>query len=459
MIRTDAFVKTLQGKPVAVFGIGKSNLAVVHSLVKAGATVCAGDDNPANIDEAVKLGAQSGLMESDFSAYACLILAPGVPLHFPEPHDVVERARTAGIEIICDVEILHRLHHGRQVIAITGTNGKSTTTTLTGHILTSCGIETEIGGNIGAPVLSLEMPPHEGAFVIEMSSYQVDLSPTFAPDIAVHLNLTPDHIDRHGSMEGYYQAKKNLFRGNGAAIIAVDDDGSRRMADEVRAAGQRDVYSVSVTTPVAGGVYVLNGALYDAMFDDARKIADLDIPTLAGLHNHQNAAAAYAAVRMMGVPPDKIIHAMRSFPGLAHRQYPVCKINDVTYINDSKATNADATARALACYNDIYWIVGGRPKEGGLDGLDSYMSRIRHAFVIGEAMDDFSAWLEARDVAVTRARVLDEATLHAHRLAQSDGGGVVLLSPACASLDQFENFEKRGDRFVEIVNFLKERPE
>ena len=457
MINVAHFAKGLKDKPVAVFGIGKSNLAVIQALVKAHVTVVAGDDEAGNVQQAVAAGAQSGLMESDFSQYACLVLAPGVPLHFPAPHDVVNKARAAGLEIICDIEILHRLNHGRQTIGVTGTNGKSTTTALIGHILKACNVETEVGGNIGQAVLGLDMPPYEGAFVIEMSSYQIDLCPSFVPDIALHLNLTPDHLDRHGSLAGYYQAKKNMFRGAGAAIIGVDDEDSLRMALEVAAAGTRQVFPISVLRPVEGGVYVLDGVLYDAMFGPPQKQADMTMAALPGSHNHQNAAAAYAAARMMGVPAGKIIHAMQSFPGLAHRQYPVREINSVTYINDSKATNAAAAEKALACYRDIFWIAGGKAKEGGLGGLESYMGRIAGAFTIGDAMEEFSLWLEKQGVAVTRCETLARAVPAAHEAAQKLGRGVVLLSPACASFDQFQNFEERGDAFTALVLALKEK--
>lgn len=454
MINLAPFAKTLHDKPVAVFGMGRSNMAVIKGLIKAGARVVVGDDKAENIAQAVEAGAHDGLMDSDFSNYACLILAPGVPLHFPAPAEVVKKARAAGIEIICDVEILARLHHGRQTAAITGTNGKSTTTALLGHILKKCNVETEVGGNIGYPVLGLDMPPHEGAFVIEMSSYQVDLCPTYVPDIAVHLNLTPDHLDRHGDLEGYYQAKKNLFKGAGAAIIGIDDEYSARMHDEIAALGQRSVFALSVLKPVEIGVYVLNGALYDAMFGDAEKIDDLDIASLPGLHNQQNAAAAYAAARMMGIPPHKIIHAMRSFPGLAHRQFMTRNMAGIHYINDSKATNAAATEKALACYNNIFWIVGGKAKDGGLNGLEPYMDRIAHAFTIGDAAEEFTAWLRECQVAVTRCDTLELAVKSAHKAAQDHGHGVVLLSPACASFDQFRDFEQRGDQFTKLVNDL-----
>ncbi len=252
------------------------------------------------------------------------------------------------------------------------------------------------------------------------------------------------------------EEKKNLFKGVGSAIIGIDDEQSARMANEVIAAGTRQVYRISVLQPVIGGVYVLNGALYDAMFGEAEKIDDLDIKTLPGLHNHQNAAAAYAAARMMGVPPHKIMHAMRSFPGLPHRQFASREINDIAYINDSKATNAAAAEKALACYSNIFWIVGGKPKEGGLEGLEPYMDRIAQAFTIGSAMEEFSAWLEKQNVAVSRCGTLERAVAEAHRAAQERGHGVVLLSPACASFDQFNSFEHRGDEFTRLVDALEE---
>lgn len=451
MINTRHFAKSLQNKPVAVFGIGRSNLAVIRSLHQAGVAVVAGDDDPVNVAAAVQAGAQDGLFEGDFRQYACLVLAPGVPFHFPVPHPVVEKARLAGIEIICDIEIFHRLQHGRQTVAITGTNGKSTTTALIGHILNRCSVAAEVGGNIGHAVLDLDLPPPEGAFVIEMSSYQIDLCPTFSPEIAVHLNLTPDHLDRHGSLEAYYQAKKNLFRGRGTAIIGIDDDYSERMAAEVKAAGMRDVHTIAINRQVSGGVYVLDGVLYDAMFAKPEKVDDLAIETLPGLHNQQNAAAAYAAARTMGIPPDKIMRAMRSFPGLPHRQFIVGIQNGIFYINDSKATNAAATEKALACYENIFWIVGGRAKEGGLAGLEPYMHRVAGAFVIGEAMADFSSWLKDQQVKTYECGTLDQAVAQADQVARTQGKGVVLLSPACASFDQFKSFEHRGDEFTRLV--------
>ncbi|MCB9991914.1 MAG: UDP-N-acetylmuramoyl-L-alanine--D-glutamate ligase [Rhodospirillales bacterium] len=455
MIDVKNFVNTLEGKPVAVLGLGISNIAAVRALVKAGASVTVWDDKEEN-RAAVDAPARD-LAEDDLSAYACLVLAPGIP----HDHPAVLKAKAADIEILCDIEILHRCGHGRKTIGITGTNGKSTTTALIGHILNENGIKAAVGGNIGKPVLGLSMPPKDGVIVMEMSSFQLELCPAFAPDIAVHLNLTPDHLDRHGSMEAYAEAKMRIFRGPGKAVIGTDDDWSKKIFKTVEESGERECFPITTTGAQKDGVYVEEGFMYEAMYGDPVEITEMTMTALPGVHNHQNAAAAYAAARLMGLEPDAIIAAMESFPGLMHRQYLVRTINGVAYVNDSKATNAAAAGRALASYKNIYWILGGRPKDGGLKGLEPYVDHIRHAFLIGEAMDDFATWLDNHGVSHNFCTTLDIATAEAHRLAQGDRGqpggtGMVLLSPACASFDQFKSFEERGDRFTALVNDLKE---
>lgn len=461
MIDVSAFAQTLNGRPVAVFGLGVSNIAAIAALHAAGVTTAAWDDSADNRDAAARAGAElRDLMAEDLSAYACLVLAPGVPLHHPAPHPVVEKARAEGLEIICDIEIFARARVPRPVIAITGTNGKSTTTALIGHILNESGRGAAVGGNIGTPVLALDLPAATGAIVLEISSFQMDLCPTFAPHIAVHLNFSRDHIDRHGDMDGYIAAKEALFRGAGHGVIGVDDDWSRAMFDRL-SAGARTLCPVAVTRKPDNGIYVENGQLFDARDGVAETGISLDIRTLPGTHNQQNAAAAYAACRLWGIAAEAIVAAMKTFPGLPHRQYLVRVINGVPYINDSKATNADAAMRALACYRRIYWIAGGKPKEGGLSGTEPYLERVAHAFLIGEAADDFAAWLKKYDVAFTICHTLDFAVQAAHKAAQDDRGapggvGTVLLSPACASFDQFKNFEERGDRFTAYVQALPE---
>lgn len=456
------FIAAQNGNPVAIFGLGLSGLAAVRALARDGAKVLAWDDEEERRKEAERAGASlHNFQREGMGGAKCLILSPGVMLHH-NPHKVVEVARSEGVEIIGDLEVLHRTGHGRKTIGITGTNGKSTTTALIGHILGECGKSVAVGGNIGVPALELELPATEGFIVLEMSSYQLDLCTTFHPDIAVHLNVTPDHLDHHGSMEAYAAAKARIFEGAGSAVCGVDDSPGAAMAEAVRKADTRKLIPVSVAKEVENGVFVLNTILYDDIHGSRREVGTIDgIRTLLGTHNHQNICAAYAACRQAGLAADEILAAIKTYPGLPHRQFPVRTINGVSYVNDSKATNADATSKALASFKNIYWIVGGRPKEGGLNGLEEYMNRIRHAYVIGEAMEDFAAWLEKNKVPHSLSKTLDFAVLEAHRAAQMargepGGTGTVLLSPACASWDQFRNFEHRGDTFADLVNTLSE---
>lgn len=463
MINTSAFAKTLNKKPVAVFGLGLSGLSVVRALVAAKVPVIAWDDNPGQRAQAQAAGAElRDLVQSGLEGCACLVLAPGIPLHRPVPHPVVLQAQAAGIEIIGDLEIFHRSHHDRTVIGITGTNGKSTTTALIGHVLKEGGIKNAVGGNIGKAALDLMPPPKDGVVVLEISSYQMDLCPTFRPHTSILLNVTPDHIDRHGSLDSYAASKARIFEGPGVAICGIDDAPSKAICEAVKAKGQRKVLPISVGQKAGGGVYVLNGRIIDDIEGYADDVGEAgNFIHLPGVHNQQNICAAYAAARVQGLRPDVILEATKTYPGLPHRQFLVRTINGVAYVNDSKATNADAAAKALTCYQNIYWIAGGRPKEGGLNGLESYMPRVKRAFLIGEAMKDFGAWLDKLGVIHSDCRTLDVAVLDAHRTAQAargepGGTGTVLLSPACASWDQFRNFEHRGEAFTALVSALDE---
>jgi len=298
-------------------------------------------------------------------------------------------------------------------------------------------------------------------FVLEMSSFQLDLCPTFAPDIGILLNLSPDHLDRHGTMDAYGAAKARIFRGEGVGIISVDDNHSEKIYEQLKDLGHRTIYPLSVNNEDKDGVFVKNGVLFEAMYGDPVEISEMDIATLPGVHNHQNAAAAYAAARSIGLEPQAIMAAMKTFPGLQHRQFLSRTINGVAYVNDSKATNANAAARALVSYRNVYWIAGGRPKDGGLKGIEPYMDHVRHVFLIGEAMDEFASWLDKYGVPHEFSRTLERAVDSAHRMAQSERGqpggtGTVVLSPACASFDQFKSFEERGDEFNAIVAKLSE---
>lgn len=452
------------GRDVAVFGLGRTGLSAAKALKAGGARVHAWDDNEETRRKAEASGLTlSDINKRDWQTFAALVLSPGIPYKFPQPHRIVRMAEMTGVPIVGDMELFARAvqslpERGRpKIVGITGTNGKSTTTALIGHILNYCGVGASVGGNIGTPALSLELPPEDGAFVLEMSSFQLDLCPDFVPDVAVLLNMSPDHLDRHGTMAEYAEAKMRIFADLGKAVISIDDEWSRKIYQQVDDIGERDCYPLSVGLAVHNGVFVKWDKLYDGMFGHVDEVMELDVPTLPGVHNQQNAAAAYAACRLMSVEPAAIAEAIASFPGLPHRQHLIRIIGGVSYVNDSKATNADAASKALVCYEGIYWIVGGKPKTGGLDGLEKLMAHVKHAFVIGDAADDFSGWLTAQGVAHTVSGTLDKAVAQAHKMAQAASHtGTVLLSPACASFDQFKSFEERGDRFAALVEGLKE---
>ena len=451
-----------KGYPVAVMGLGRSGLTAALALKESGAKVWAWDDSPARRAEAEAAGVPlRDLHQADLDGVAALVLAPGIPHSFPEPNPVAARAREAGVEIIGDIELLARSEHDATWIGITGTNGKSTTTSLIGHILKLSGRPVAVGGNLGTPVLSLPPMGASGTYVLELSSYQ--LEQTFAAPfaVAVMLNITPDHLDRHGGMDGYIRAKTLMFEQKPVvaparaptAIIGVDDEPSREIFRTLELRDDLTAIPVSVEHRVAGGVYTKHGVLIDDTESKAVEILDLrTLPALPGRHNWQNACAAFAAARAVGAHPDLIARSIASFPGLAHRQQRVGQLETVIFVNDSKATNADAAGKALACYQDIYWILGGKAKDGGLEGLQPFLGRIRHAFLIGAASESFATWLEGQ-VQYTRCGTLDVAVRKAAEMALAEhrAGACVLLSPACASFDQFTDFEARGAAFVACV--------
>jgi UDP-N-acetylmuramoylalanine--D-glutamate ligase len=446
--------------PVGVLGLGKSGLVAAQALTAGGAKVMAWDDDARKRDAAAAQGVRIvDLTAAALGGMPSLVLSPGIPHTHPKPHPVVTRAKAAGAEIIGDIELLARTQPDAGYVGITGTNGKSTTTSLIGHILAAAGRRIAVGGNLGTPALALEPLGADGLYILEMSSYQLELTFGIAFDIAVLLNITPDHIDRHGDMAGYIAAKRLVFRGqdrNDAAIVGVDDEICRGIARDLAAGGGQAIVPISAERRVAGGVYVEGGRLVD---DSAGKsVAVLEMAGLArlpGIHNGQNAAAAYAAVRRLGVTRAAAVAGIQSFPGLAHRLELVATIEGVRYVNDSKATNADAAAKALACYETIYWIAGGLAKEGGIGSLAGYFPRIRHAFLIGQAAPAFADTLRSA-VPHSRCGELAAAVTAAHDLARREArpGAVVLLSPACASWDQFANFEARGDAFRHLVEAL-----
>ncbi|NCO02667.1 MAG: UDP-N-acetylmuramoyl-L-alanine--D-glutamate ligase [Alphaproteobacteria bacterium] len=447
MIDLSSYVRGLKNQKIAVFGLGLSGLSTVRALIASGAHVHAWDDSQEQQDNALNLGAKiSDLTQTLDSSFDALVLSPGVALTHPAPHDIVKKAQSESVSIIGDIDLLHHAHHGLKTIGITGTNGKSTTTALMAHVLNQCGVNALAAGNIGMPVLDLDLKGMD-VLVLELSSYQLDLCHSYTPDISILLNITPDHLDRHGDMAGYTKAKSRILKGKGLAIIGIDDQPTKTLYEDAIERKERDVVSISVLGHA--NIYVQEGVLYD----HDKTITDLrTLDTLKGVHNHQNIACVYAAAKEMGLQADDIMTAIKTYGGLPHRQFKVAQINNVTYINDSKATNSEAASKALSSYDNIYWIVGGLPKVGGLNGLEQLMQRVKKAYLIGQAAPDFKIWLDHNNVPSDMCGTLDVATKKAHEEAQlAHEHGTVLLAPACASWDQFKSFEVRGHTFMQII--------
>jgi UDP-N-acetylmuramoylalanine--D-glutamate ligase len=455
-------VTMFAGRDVAVQGLGVSGLAAARALKAGGANPILWDDNAAAREEAATEGfTVSDLNTADWSRFAALVLAPGIPLTHPAPHWSVKSARDDGVEVIGDIELFFRERARTEapgkVVVVTGTNGKSTTTALTAHLLAEAGKPVALGGNIGKAVLDLEPFAPELTYVIELSSFQIELAPGLEPDAAALLNITADHLDRHGTLPNYARIKTSVFARLGAgatAVIGVDDELSRAIADRLK--GPFAVKRIAVSRPVETGVYVSGGVLHET--EQGSEVARTDlagIGSLRGAHNWQNAAAAYALARSQGLASAAIAQGLKSFAGLSHRMEQVARRGKVLFVNDSKATNADAAGKALASFTDIYWIIGGRPKEGGLAGLEPFYSKIARAYLIGEAAESFARQLgDAVDHVQcgTLDRAVEQAAADAGRCEAREP--VVLLSPACASYDQFDNFAKRGDAFRNLVMIL-----
>ncbi|SIQ27203.1 UDP-N-acetylmuramoyl-L-alanine--D-glutamate ligase [Bosea sp. TND4EK4] len=464
-------VTVFAGRKVALFGLGGSGVVTALALMAGGAEVAAWDDNEASREKAAAQGIGIvDLAAADWTGFAALVLAPGVPLTHPQPHWTVGKAKAAGIEIIGDIELFFRerakIAPDSPVICITGTNGKSTTTALIAHVLKQAGRDVQMGGNIGTAVLALE-PPAEGRIhVIECSTFQIDLAPSIKPSVGLQMNLTPDHLDRHGKLEDYAAIKERLVTAADVAIIGVDDEPSRQMAGR-RGASGRPLVRISGDEALAEGVFAEvteQGGLRTTQIVESRDgqrtiVASLaDIGSLRGSHNAQNAAAAFAACAALGLGAGEIATGFRSFPGLPHRMEELGRIGRVVFINDSKATNADSTEKALTSFRDIFWILGGKAKEGGIEPLRRYFPNIAKAYLIGVASDLFAATFDGDGrVSYERSVTLDQAVAAATRDASAHPGAgeiAVLLSPACASYDQFPNFEVRGETFRSLVQAL-----
>lgn len=446
------------GKKFGVLGLGKSGLATALALQKNGAEVIAWDDTQESRKNAENKGiAIKPFDASVLSALDMLVVSPGVPLTYPKPHPVIAQAKELNIPLTGDLDLFYKAHQNVKFIGITGTNGKSTTTSLIGHILNQAKCEVTVGGNIGTPVLELEPISEKGVGVLEVSSYQLDINPQLKFKVALLLNITPDHLDRHGSFENYVQTKKKIFQHqntNDFAIIGIDSPSCHAIARDLEQNAKQKIIKLSIERVIPGGYYTQNGILFDGTSKQIRTILDLkELPRLKGQHNWQNAAAAYIACHVLNIPEDQIIEGLKTFPGLVHRQEFVTSQNNIQFINDSKATNGEAAAKALVCFDNIYWILGGLPKQDGLTATIPYFSKIKHAFLIGKAAPEFAEELKGK-VPFTHCEILENAILAAYKQATEDklSNATILLSPACASWDQYPSFEVRGNDFKKIVS-------
>lgn len=450
-------------KRFAVLGLGRNGLPAVQALAACGAQVQAWDDG-----EAGRHGLAEALAHmppeqaarvtcaplETLEGFEALVLSPGIPHHLPRVHPVAALAIAAGVPILSDAELLYRAVRASgskaRFAGITGTNGKSTTTTLLAHILEQAGLPVAAGGNLGPAALALPLLPDDGVYVLEMSSYMLERLDTLRFDAACLLNLTPDHLDRHAGMAGYARAKQRVFTGQTAqdvAVIGIDDTDCTGIAAQL-AKGEASCVTVSGANPAAD-YYGKDGAIWHTQ----TKLAALG-PTLPGTHNAQNAAAALAMARFLGVADSIAAQAIASFTGLPHRQKLVETCNGVAFIDDSKATNADASSRALGCYDRLIWIAGGMAKEGGIEPLAPYFGRIEHAFLIGRDAAELAATLTQHNVPHTLAGTLENAVPQAYNLAQQTQTPVILLSPACASFDQYAGFEARGQHFQALAHAI-----
>ncbi len=440
------------GRSYAVLGLGRNGLPAARALLSLGASVAAWDDRQAAREEAGAAGIALADPTAGAFDYDALVLSPGIPHALPAAHPAARRARAEGVPILSDAELLFQATRARlsraRFAGITGTNGKSTTTALLAHILGVAGIPVAAGGNLGPAALALPHLGHDGVYVLEMSSYMLERIAALRFDAAAMLNLTPDHLDRHGDMAGYAAAKRAIFARQdraATAVIGIDDTPSRAMAEWLKSRPAR-VRTISGTAPA--DVTGANGVLRDLGGPILRMA---DAPSLPGAHNAQNAAAAAAMAAALGVARQDVARGIATFPGLAHRQQLVGRVDGIAFVNDSKATNADAASRALGCYDRVVWIAGGIAKAGGIADLAPFFPRIARAFLIGRDAPALAATLASHGVPHEIAGTLDAAVPAAFAAARATATGTVLLSPACASFDQFTGFEARGERFAALM--------
>ncbi len=457
-------VQGMRGLKVAVLGLGRSGLSAARALEAGGAEVVCWDDNQAAraVAEAEGFACAELTKQDAFDDIARLIVSPGIPHLYPAPNTVIAAALEAGVPVDNDIGLFFQSFATREwntfetaprVIAVTGSNGKSTTSALIHHILEHAGRNSQLAGNIGRGVLDIEPAPNGGVVVLELSSYQTDLARNLTPDVAVFTNLSPDHLDRHAGMGGYFAAKRRLFAEGGPdrAVIGVDEQEGAFLAGQLSEGAVDDrVIRVSVDRKLAGrgwNVFARKGFLSE--YRNGKQAASIDLRDVAGLpgeHNHQNACSAYAACRAIGIAPKVIEAAFHSFGGLPHRSQTIGEKDGVRFVNDSKATNVDSAAKALAAFKSIRWICGGLEKEGGLDGLSDASATVKKAYVIGREAAGFAMQLSVEAEVCTTMEVAV-----ARAIEEAEAGDVVLLAPAAASFDQYDSFEKRGDAFAALV--------
>ncbi len=461
-------VKGYKGERVAVLGLGRSGLATAAALAAGGAEPLLWDDSP----EARARAEAEGHRLTDLTrnaaldGVACLITSPGIPHLYPVPHPVIARALELGVPVDNDIGLFFQSAAGDdwaemefppKVVAVTGSNGKSTTTALIHHILTEAGRPSQMAGNIGKGVLSIDPPTDREVVVLELSSYQTELARALTPDVAVFTNLSPDHLDRHGGIGGYFAAKARLFTQGGPdrAVIGVDEVEGQFLAGQLAQGSADDrVIRVSSGQKLEGfgwSVFARKGFLSE--WRKGRQVASIDLREVKGLpgaHNHQNACAAYAACRSLGLAPRLIEGALHSFAGLPHRSQLVGERAGVRFVNDSKATNVDSAAKALQAFPRIRWIAGGMGKDGGISALQTHLGSVVKAYLIGHSARDFA--LQLGDTPHEVCETMERAVVLA--AAEAGPGEVVLLAPAAASFDQYPNFEKRGEDFTAQVKAL-----
>ncbi len=458
-------VQGVQGQKIAVLGLGRSGLATARALRAGEAEAICWDDNPSAREKAEAEGftCRELTRTGGFDDIAALIVSPGIPHLYPRPNPVVRAALIAGVPVDNDIGLFFRsvattewdeFDTTPKVIAVTGSNGKSTTVALIHHILDHVGRDSQMAGNIGRGVLDIDPPRDGGVVVLELSSYQTDLARALTPDVAVFTNLSPDHLDRHAGMGGYFAAKRRLFAEGGPdrAIIGVDEDEGLFLAGQLsEGMGDDRVIRISSGQKLTEGagwtVFARKGFLSE--YRKGRQAASIDLRGVKGLpgaHNHQNACAAYAATRALGLAPKVIEAAMHSYPGLPHRSQRIAEAGGVVYVNDSKATNVDSAKKALEAFKKIRWICGGLEKEGGLEGLAASTGEVLKAYVIGREAAHFAMQLNVEaEVCTTMAAAVARA------MAEAGEGETVLLAPAAASFDQYDSFEKRGEDFIAEV--------